>query len=175
MWTLLFFFFNDTATTEIYTLSLHDALPISCPPWSPTAASCRRRDRRRPSPPPDGPGGRSRSGSCGCRACRCRCWQRSRVLHSRWTPSRSSPLVRPASTLLAGSAPEAHAAYERFTCLGAGLRLKRLGFCRTRPPLPRTGVLGREPRRSGSLRAPAMDVRLSLRNGERSASDHSPL
>src|SRR5256885_15894111 len=31
-----FFFFNDTATTEIYTLSLHDALPISCSirrPW----------------------------------------------------------------------------------------------------------------------------------------------
>src|SRR5476651_2915128 len=30
-WLLLFvvFFFNDTATTEIYTLSLHDALPIS--------------------------------------------------------------------------------------------------------------------------------------------------
>src|SRR3989442_5985039 len=27
----LFFFFNDTATTEIYTLSLHDALPIC--PW----------------------------------------------------------------------------------------------------------------------------------------------
>src|SRR2546430_14831217 len=25
----MFFFFNDTATTEIYTLSLHDALPIS--------------------------------------------------------------------------------------------------------------------------------------------------
>src|SRR5256885_11070048 len=36
-----FFFFNDTATTEIYTLSLHDALPI-CPtrssrPWCATA------------------------------------------------------------------------------------------------------------------------------------------
>src|SRR2546427_7751139 len=35
--TSLFFFFNDTATTEIYTLSLHDALPIyptgrCCPP-----------------------------------------------------------------------------------------------------------------------------------------------
>src|SRR2546427_298162 len=30
------FFFNDTATTEIYTLSLHDALPISVnPAWSP--------------------------------------------------------------------------------------------------------------------------------------------
>src|SRR2546430_16176010 len=28
---LFFFFFNDTATTEIYTLSLHDALPISRP------------------------------------------------------------------------------------------------------------------------------------------------
>src|SRR5471030_649880 len=28
---LFFFFFNDTATTEIYTLSLHDALPISGP------------------------------------------------------------------------------------------------------------------------------------------------
>src|SRR2546422_5790268 len=31
-----FFFFNDTATTEIYTLSLHDALPIS--PLAPHAA-----------------------------------------------------------------------------------------------------------------------------------------
>src|SRR3712207_9272343 len=30
MYDLCFFFFNDTATTEIYTLSLHDALPI-CP------------------------------------------------------------------------------------------------------------------------------------------------
>src|SRR5258708_30007120 len=29
MLSLIFFFFNDTATTEIYTLSLHDALPIS--------------------------------------------------------------------------------------------------------------------------------------------------
>src|SRR2546425_10043850 len=31
---LCFFFFNDTATTEIYTLSLHDALPISQAAWS---------------------------------------------------------------------------------------------------------------------------------------------
>src|SRR3989304_9544876 len=30
-----FFFFNDTATTEIYTLSLHDALPISCVCFAP--------------------------------------------------------------------------------------------------------------------------------------------
>src|SRR5258707_5627692 len=32
-----FFFFNDTATTEIYTLSLHDALPISTPRSAPSA------------------------------------------------------------------------------------------------------------------------------------------
>src|SRR5256885_13049586 len=31
----IFFFFNDTATTEIYTLSLHDALPISSNPLIP--------------------------------------------------------------------------------------------------------------------------------------------
>src|SRR2546430_6894615 len=35
----VFFFFNDTATTEIYTLSLHDALPISCA--TPTASVTR--------------------------------------------------------------------------------------------------------------------------------------
>src|SRR5258706_396700 len=37
-----FFFFNDTATTEIYTLSLHDALPISVSGASraPTAGAC---------------------------------------------------------------------------------------------------------------------------------------
>src|SRR3712207_7005915 len=29
----VFFFFNDTATTEIYTLSLHDALPILARTW----------------------------------------------------------------------------------------------------------------------------------------------
>src|SRR2546425_7271976 len=38
----LFFFFNDTATTEIYTLSLHDALPIS---RSPRASGPRRSAR----------------------------------------------------------------------------------------------------------------------------------
>src|SRR2546430_12997421 len=39
----LFFFFNDTATTEIYTLSLHDALPISStPPSRPCSTSSTR-------------------------------------------------------------------------------------------------------------------------------------
>src|SRR5258707_1532192 len=37
--TLFLFFFNDTATTEIYTLSLHDALPISLPASTPPAGS----------------------------------------------------------------------------------------------------------------------------------------
>src|SRR3712207_7264461 len=36
------FFFNDTATTEIYTLSLHDALPISARPARAAAAPQRR-------------------------------------------------------------------------------------------------------------------------------------
>src|SRR2546430_10155122 len=35
--TFLFFFFNDTATTEIYTLSLHDALPIYDVAWKSAA------------------------------------------------------------------------------------------------------------------------------------------
>src|SRR3712207_6934912 len=49
-----FFFFNDTATTEIYTLSLHDALPISSTRSSPRACTSpptRRCSRRAPSTP----------------------------------------------------------------------------------------------------------------------------
>src|SRR2546422_7602172 len=42
IYVVFIFFFNDTATTEIYTLSLHDALPIS-PSSSRTASTCRRR------------------------------------------------------------------------------------------------------------------------------------
>src|ERR1017187_11016772 len=45
-----FFFFNDTATTEIYTLSLHDALPI-CPV---TGESARPAYRTARSPPATG-------------------------------------------------------------------------------------------------------------------------
>src|SRR2546430_8646759 len=51
--TIYFFFFNDTATTEIYTLSLHDALPI-CAQFAsllgvrdPVMASMRARLERR--------------------------------------------------------------------------------------------------------------------------------
>src|SRR2546427_12141358 len=44
----VFFFFNDTATTEIYTLSLHDALPISVREAFPTEhrVIARRSDSR---------------------------------------------------------------------------------------------------------------------------------
>src|SRR5476651_2824395 len=44
---LFVFFFNDTATTEIYTLSLHDALPISLPSWCWRSAPAAARPRRR--------------------------------------------------------------------------------------------------------------------------------
>src|SRR5437667_10647042 len=51
---LFFFFFNDTATTEIYTLSLHDALPIS-------ERACRSgRRSMRPGSPPDSTNPRDR-------------------------------------------------------------------------------------------------------------------
>src|SRR2546427_3905746 len=43
-----FFFFNDTATTEIYTLSLHDALPICRPRHAGARAAHRRRGARHP-------------------------------------------------------------------------------------------------------------------------------
>src|SRR2546422_9823930 len=53
----IFFFFNDTATTEIYTLSLHDALPISPRRRSPCrpgpCPEARRRSSRGPGPPCD--------------------------------------------------------------------------------------------------------------------------
>src|SRR2546430_11328131 len=42
---LFFFFFNDTATTEIYTLSLHDALPISQGPRRSRVRVAGARDR----------------------------------------------------------------------------------------------------------------------------------
>src|SRR2546426_2727845 len=60
-----FFFFNDTATTEIYTLSLHDALPIS-----PT----RRRGRAPASPVP--------SGAAGTRDSHGRRWWRGPTRHA---------------------------------------------------------------------------------------------
>src|SRR3712207_8897101 len=46
------FFFNDTATTEIYTLSLHDALPISAPATRAWRASTSTPARGRPTSRP---------------------------------------------------------------------------------------------------------------------------
>src|SRR2546427_4724620 len=45
-----FFFFNDTATTEIYTLSLHDALPISRPEPGPAHSRGVQHFARHPDP-----------------------------------------------------------------------------------------------------------------------------
>src|SRR5687768_18014654 len=55
-----FFFFNDTATTEIYTLSLHDALPIWS--WRSGACGC--------FPPPAAPRRRRPASTTGLRRCR---------------------------------------------------------------------------------------------------------
>src|SRR5215211_7662948 len=71
------FFFNDTATTEIYTLSLHDALPISSRAparASPARTACRSaRGCGRPASTCRGRCGQ-RSRSCGCgRAALARC------------------------------------------------------------------------------------------------------
>src|SRR5215211_9166413 len=49
---MLFFFFNDTATTEIYTLSLHDALPISRHRSTAGSTEC---STKRPRSPPARP------------------------------------------------------------------------------------------------------------------------
>src|SRR6266496_4884830 len=58
---LFFFFFNDTATTEIYTLSLHDALPICSRPCVAEAVCAGS-----PTPPREGP--IAESGGPGARA-----------------------------------------------------------------------------------------------------------
>src|SRR3712207_7486811 len=78
---LVFFFFNDTATTEIYTLSLHDALPISTSPcWSGPSS----RATSRPGPKP---------ASCGPTPAPTPCWPSSRrsttPRRSTWPCSRS--------------------------------------------------------------------------------------
>src|SRR2546425_8225655 len=58
---LLVFFFNDTATTEIYTLSLHDALPISL------RAACQpRRTAAGPNPRMASPSLKASSASMSC-------------------------------------------------------------------------------------------------------------
>src|SRR2546422_9056487 len=68
LFVVFFFFFNDTATTEIYTLSLHDALPIS-------ATLTRARPRARPCSP--------------ARRCSTRC-NRARIRARRWRRDRKS-------------------------------------------------------------------------------------
>src|SRR3712207_7320383 len=72
------FFFNDTATTEIYTLSLHDALPICASPAAP-ATNCWAATCGRPSPRPSGPSSRSAT----ARRCAARSEEHTSELQSR--------------------------------------------------------------------------------------------
>src|SRR2546427_6557163 len=76
------FFFNDTATTEIYTLSLHDALPISCSAVPSGACTC--------------PMWAGAWATGGCAAC-CDCWpSRSRSEeHTSELQSQSNIVCRP--------------------------------------------------------------------------------
>src|SRR6266571_9536771 len=85
---IFFFFFNDTATTEIYTLSLHDALPISATAARPRRG-CRSGTRpRRPPGAPRGPGlaGADRPGSAHCPTTRRGTPRRTRPRHPRCPP-----------------------------------------------------------------------------------------
>src|SRR5256885_3416729 len=66
----IFFFFNDTATTEIYTLSLHDALPI----WEP-----RHRSRR----------SCSSTTATSRRSASCACWASAKAARCAVSPDRA--------------------------------------------------------------------------------------
>src|SRR2546426_9161028 len=72
----LYFFFNDTATTEIYTLSLHDALPISTSCGTTTSCGAARMN--------GGIWASCRSGTCGrCATRSCRRGPRTRAARRR--------------------------------------------------------------------------------------------
>src|SRR6516165_1011393 len=91
---VFFFFFNDTATTEIYTLSLHDALPILAPRGSRQIQS--RLDQERPQTRP-GRSGRSEEHTSELQSqsnlvCRLLLEKKNRARHR--SPSRSSPPSR---------------------------------------------------------------------------------
>src|SRR3712207_8223583 len=76
MMTYVFFCLNDTATTEIYTLSLHAALPISS--WACSCAS------RKPARPPSGSDPAASTPASASAASNCRCASRvqaGRVSH----------------------------------------------------------------------------------------------
>src|SRR3712207_9002919 len=85
----MFFFFNDTATTEIYTLSLHDALPIFPPTGEKTQGSRARGNRVpvgvHPHQTKSPPRRRRRAGEEGLRA-------RSRAGHSGFLDRKSTRL-----------------------------------------------------------------------------------
>src|SRR6266536_6138383 len=91
----IFFFFNDTATTEIYTLSLHDALPISG--HVPVESTAHRRARRGRHEP--GHAREAHRHCCGRRRWRGRCARtarRGRALRVAYRRDQARPAPHPA-------------------------------------------------------------------------------
>src|SRR5215475_10656125 len=103
---LFFFFFNDTATTEIYTLSLHDALPI----WYTNTARCSPPcPARSPCPSPSMFSRRTMRGPSTARFHTPVCTPRPRQVTSCGSPTLTAtsvavPRLLPPEAYLAGSA-----------------------------------------------------------------------
>src|SRR2546430_5758797 len=94
----VFFFFNDTATTEIYTLSLHDALPIYRSPGGPVRLGDRPRPPRGGGPARGGPTGRTGGERRGVRRALRRAGRRPRFRseeHTSELQSQSNLVCRP--------------------------------------------------------------------------------
>src|SRR2546428_9746159 len=107
---MCFFFFNDPAPTEIYTLSLHAALPISCTP-AVYSAVCFFVIAPSPPPPPPPPpppsasasAGRSRTDRKSTRLNSSHdqisyavfCLKKKKTRYSKGSASRACPVVRP--------------------------------------------------------------------------------
>src|SRR3989442_15910687 len=123
-----YFFFNDTATTEIYTLSLHDALPI-CPPdrYSDPPPRCRR-----PSPPRP---------VASTRILPVRAHQFEQFQPGQRRGTRSPPVAMPTRGVPATACPVSCDPYRASSNLATSLRVERmqLAFRRLRAAKPRFG------------------------------------
>src|SRR5438034_9665101 len=155
------FFFNDTATTEIYTLSLHDALPICAP----GARAARRQDRARASGRPDGRGGAERRG----RLADGRGWDGRREGRERGEPALYAPRAQVERDRRAGRpgprAVRARRAHVRGHPAARGRRRDRhraRGPTRGRPRVREAQGVARDLRRrhEGARRAPEDPRRL---------------
>src|SRR3712207_5087921 len=141
-----FFFFNDTATTEIYTLSLHDALPISSSPrpWTTSSATTLRRGWSR-----TGCTATSRASTCWIERCATSCRSRTPGRFER-SPRGSSKPPNAAS----GPTPTPK------TSMPSRRRIWRTRECWRRAPHERALPLLRHSRPGGPQARPAPERRL---------------